>query len=203
MCFAKAVYIFQQRFLCVCVWAWAVFVNQFRGLGVCKCARAIFFLFFFFSAADASQCVKCRGLNPSGESNKGGTPRESNRHSFLAQNRFQCSPLRLGGERPTAQATTTSDQLRPFLFIYFFCYPSYFPTWVVSHCQTLFTQWLCTADSISRDASLERKISPTVTSSMQITRGPTNPVLVELRGVCYSESARWHLYAENRYNKLK
>ena len=202
MCFAKAVYIFQQRFLCVCVSLSSVCesVQRLRRVQMCTCH---FLSFFFFSAADASQCVKCRGLNPSGESNKGGTPRESNRHSFLAQNRFQCSPLRLGGERPTAQATTTSDQLRPFLFIYFFCYPSYFPTWVVSHCQTLFTQWLCTADSISRDASLERKISPTVTSSMQITRSPTNPVLVEPRGVCYSESARWHLYAENRYNKLK
>lgn len=110
---------------------WTMFVHLCWGLFVCKCACAVFFFFF---AADASHCVKCRGLNLSSESNKGGRPLESNRQ-FLAQKRFKYF-LSICGRKETHGRENNNKWSAALLF--FFCHPSHVPSLVVPHCQTLF-----------------------------------------------------------------
>lgn len=110
-----------EQCLCICA-------------GVYLCANVHVQFFFFFFAADASHCVKCRGLNLSSESNKGGRPLESNRQ-FLAQKRFKYF-LSICGRKETHGRENNNKWSAALLF--FFCHPSHVPSLVVPHCQTLF-----------------------------------------------------------------
>lgn len=107
--------------LCECcihisvVFLWMYLNNVCASVSGLMCAQVCMRICRF--EADASQCVKCCGLNPSSESNKGGRPLESNRHSFWPRRGSNIFSPSVGGKKPVAEKTTTNDQLHLLFFL--------------------------------------------------------------------------------------
>ncbi len=150
-----------ERCLCIC-------------FGAYVCANVHVNLQGFF-VADVSQCVKCRGLNLSAESNMGERPLESKRHSFLAQKRFKYFLSVCGRKETHGRENNNKRSSAPPFFL-----PSLSLSVSRPSCLTL-SDLIPTLDcsiateSISRGASLEKKISSTV-SIFPVCRSAANLV---------------------------
>ncbi len=124
---------------------------------------------------DASQCVKCRGLNPSSESNKGGRPLESNRHSFWPRKGSNIFSLYLWEERyPWQRKQQQMINCTSFFSAISLTFHLEYSLTLSDLIPTLYLHCSSAAESISRDASLEKKISFTVGFSFYVDHMQTS-----------------------------